>query len=163
MALRFCTKIANLEGDDNQTLRQREGYMRAALSELVSVEDALKWERPNDPFELWWSKNPLLHVLREIRNLNVHLKPSVLSSQQIVVHLAAPRSEDIPINIYFLSDFTVETFSELKNAKRYTPEQISKLVAWFNEFHGHWGIADAIHQGIVALAELLVDRYRLTK
>jgi hypothetical protein len=161
MALRFCARISNLEGSDESSLRQREGYMRAALGELVSVEDSLKWECPDNPFELWWSSNPLLHMLRELRNLNVHLKPSDLVPQEIVVRLGAPESKDFSINIYHLSSLTPEAFSKLRNATRYTPEQISALVDWFNEFHKHWGIGDAIHQGIVALSRLLVGRYAL--
>ena len=135
--------------------------MRAALGELVSVEDTLKWECPNNSFKLWWSSNPLLHILRELRNLNVHLKHSELAPQEITVRLGAPDSKDFSINIYNLSDLTPEAFSKLNNAIRYTPEQISALVNWFNEFHKHWGIGDAIHQGITALSILLVDRYNL--
>lgn len=161
MALRFCTKIANLEGSDEADLRLREGYMRASLAELVSVEDTLKWERPQEPFELWWSQNPLLHVLRELRNLNVHLKPSKFDSREIVVRMAAPGSDDVPINIHLVRDFTVEAFKKLRNSKRYTDQQAVDMVAWFNDFQQHWGIADAIHQGICSTAEILVQKYNL--
>lgn len=135
--------------------------MRAALAELVSVEDTLAWERPGYAFRLWMSENPLLHIMRELRNMNVHLQPSTFAPKEITVQLRVEGSEPIDIEVYTLQDFTVERFRQLDNAKYYTDDQIHDLVEWFNAFHQHWGVADAFHQGICALAREIISRYDL--
>jgi len=161
MALIFCAQIGSADKADQQAIRKCEGYMRATLAELVSVEDTLAWERPGKVFRLWQSANPLLHIMRELRNMNVHLQPSTFGTREISVQLRVEGSVPTDIEIFTLQNFTAERFKQLHNAKRYTEQQVEDLVAWFNTFHKQWGIADAIHQGICVLAVTLIDEYGL--
>lgn len=161
MALTFGAQIGKSDKAGPDDIRRSEGYMRASLAELVSVEDSLAWERPDKKFRLWMSSNPLLHALRELRNMNVHLQPSAFKTNEISVQLRAEGSEPINIEIFTLRDFTAERFKQLKNAKHYTEQQINDLVTWFNAFHERWGITDAIHQGTCALGATLIEKYDL--
>lgn len=161
MALTLGRQIGTSGKPNSDDIRKGEGYMRASLAELVSVEDTLAWERPHKIFKLYESENPLLHVLRELRNMNVHLQPSSFKPKTISVQLRAEGSEPIDVEIFTVQDFTAERFKKLRNAARYSTQQINDLVNWFNAFHGRWGITDAIHQGICALTTTLIEKYDL--
>lgn len=161
-ALHFSLGIAHKMDDESAAYRRREAYMRAALAEFVSVEDVLEWEHPNDPYRIWLSSNPLLHIMRELRNLNIHLPTSQLSTRTISVRWG-DNGDPFDMPIYVIEDLTADKFSQLKNARFYTPEQITQLIDWFNAFHAEWGIMDAIHQAVCYLATALIERYKLAE
>ncbi len=90
---KFCTlcvvlgsgrKTHALYEEEQQDLR--EGFFRAALTELVSIEDilhldlsALGISKPS--LKLNHTTNPLLHLFRELRNHEIHLQHNSLSAK----------------------------------------------------------------------------------
>ena len=91
-AMSFCWFISGgkdtlFHDDLNRRNRLREGFLRAALAEFVSMEETLIRDLDNTnstktAIKINNSSNPLLHILRELRNLEIHLNSSTLSAEQ---------------------------------------------------------------------------------
>jgi hypothetical protein len=82
VALRFCWFISGtkdiLHTDEPRATHLREAFLRATLAEYKSVESALerdlkKLQRNQKAIKITDSKNPLLHLMHEMRNLEIHL------------------------------------------------------------------------------------------
>jgi hypothetical protein len=130
--------------------RLRAGFFRAALAEFVSIEDILKVDfmalgNTKQALKLNETPNPILHIFRELRNHEIHLKHSSFFREERdmlwgnIEHPADARL--VRISIWILDDFTVESFLQLNNVKRnYIYEECCKLVGWLNESQAVWGI-----------------------
>jgi hypothetical protein len=104
--------------------------------------------------------NPLLHLFRELRNMEVHLQHSEFRETKKNVlwgHIDRP-TEATPLTIsnWTLDGVTSQSFSQLRNASKYTPDQIDQMVSWLNTTQEEWGVQE--------LFCLAVDEYcRLLK
>jgi hypothetical protein len=107
--------------------------------------------------------NPLLHLMRELRNLEIHLTSSQLSKANkdvtVIIFDAEHQSQT---TVWTVNDLTVEKFQELRYARnRYTKEEIEKMVNWFNEAQYDWGVSDLLFRAIVEWASAIVKTYSL--
>lgn len=127
----------------------REGCFRAALTEFVSMEEVQGLDYQSNglirkPIRLNEIPNPLLHLFRELRNLEVHLRHSELRPIPKDLLWGNPdrpeEAKPISIDIWVLEGITFESFTLLRNAKNYTEQQIKQLVSWFNETQESWGV-----------------------
>jgi len=133
-----------------ETERLRPGFFRAALAEFVSIEDILKVDLSmlgitKQPLRLNETPKPHLHVFRELRNQEIHLRQSPLSREERDMfwgRIEHPEEATLRrISIWILDGITVESFSQLKNVKRhYNHEERCKLVDWLNQSQAVWGI-----------------------
>jgi hypothetical protein len=136
--------------------------LRAALAELVSVEDVLPLDLTGGPharqrFRMNDSPLPHLHLVRELRNYQLHLKHSPLSKFTSDLMWGHPDrlSEATPISVsrWLLDDVTVESFSRLKNAKHYRPAELAAMINWFNTTQNDWGVHEIILRSAIDYAE----------
>ena len=136
-----CTKL--------EAVRVRAGFFRAALAEFVSMEDVLKIDleslgNAKPALRLNESPNPILHMFRELRNYEIHLKQSPFSHKErdmLWGHIKNPAdASPLRISIWILDGISLESFSQLANAKRYTREELCKFVDWLNQEQAEWGI-----------------------
>jgi hypothetical protein len=74
--------------------------------------------------------NPLLHLMRELRNLEIHLTSSQLSkAKKDVTVILFDTEHQSQTTIWTVSDLTVEKFQELGyTKKRYSEEEIREMV-----------------------------------
>ena len=166
-ALTFCAQVMNCDPDKiPEAARKAGGYFRAALAEYASIEDAFNPERPagTPEFRLHNTRNPLPHILKQLRHLQVHLVANELAKQTISLVLKnLPGAEPVDVTIWTISDLTDAQFNELdafKKYKRYTPAQATEMVNWINTRQPQFGIHDLIHRGLVEAAERIVATYR---
>ena len=162
-ALHFC---GHIESDTENRLRG--GYLRAALAELVSVEDALyRLQRrnalPGEVRRLNHSSNPLLHIVRELRNLGIHLRSSTLDSEKRELlwgHVDRPEdATQVSWTLWWLDDLSLQAFEELNNFKRYDRTAFAKALAWFDEAQRQWGISELVLRAIKEYARELHESY----
>jgi hypothetical protein len=162
-ALYFCGCI---ESDTENRLRS--GYLRAALAELVSVEDTLyrlqrRNELPGGVRRLNHSSNPLLHIVRELRNLEIHLRSSTLDSEKRELlwgHVDRPEdATPVSWTIWWLDDLDLQAFEALYNFKRYDRAAFAKALAWFDEAQRQWGISELVLRAIKEYARELYESY----
>jgi hypothetical protein len=128
----------------------RAGFFRAALTEFVSIEDILPLDLTargiaKQQLRLNETPKPHLHVFRELRNHEIHLRQSSLSREERdmfwgrIEHPEAATLRRVPI--WLLDGITVASFSQLHNVKRnYNHEEVCKLVDWLNQSQAVWGI-----------------------
>jgi hypothetical protein len=91
------------------------------------------------PLKLNGTQDPLLHLFREIRNLEVHLSHSGLRQASKDVLWS---EREVSISIWTLDGVTVQSFQSLRNARHYTRDQIDRMVTWFNDIQQEWGVQE---------------------
>jgi hypothetical protein len=149
---------------DSEAQQLREGCFRAALTEFVSIEEVQSLDYAElgisrAPLRLNETPNPLLHVFRELRNLEVHLRQSELRSQPKDVlwgDMSRPKeATPLTISIWTVEALTPHAFGLLRNAKHYTPDQISKMISWLNAAQNAWGIQEVFLLAVEEYCRLL--------
>jgi hypothetical protein len=132
-----------------EAVRLRAGFFRAALAEFVSMEDILEVDLPTLknlklPWKLNETPNPILHIFRELRNHEIHLRHSPFFREErdmLHGHIEHPADARlVRVSIWILDDISVESFSLLQNAKRYTYEERGRFVDWLNQSQAVWGV-----------------------
>lgn len=64
-------------------------FLRAALAEFCSIEEMQELDRGKGPhFAVTASPNPLLHLLKLMRHMNIHVKSVEVKPQKIGIILA---------------------------------------------------------------------------
>jgi hypothetical protein len=171
-AIKFCWYVSGtpdvLYTDEPKATRIREAFLRASLAEYVSVEDTLKRDLLKlgikaNAIEIIDLPNPLLHLMRELRNLEIHLTSSQLSKAEKAVTVTIFDAEhQSETTIWTVNDLTVEKFQELRFArKRYSKDETEKMVNWFNEAQYDWGVNDLLFRAIIEWASAIVKTYNL--
>lgn len=165
--IRFILKISH-----EDEIKLKEAYLRASLSELVSIEDVLRW-LPGSIFKsniyrLNCSRNPLLHILRELRNYNIHIKSNSMISHRSSVQYGNrhnPSSFDgtlsVEHNMWYVSDIEKNYFIKLYNKRFYSDNEIDAMLSWFNKSQKEWGIGDLIYKGLNSYLEEMINHYEL--
>lgn len=167
-----ATRFVYWAGADSEVLRcpdteaqqLREGCFRAALTEFASIEEvqALDYAElgiSRTPVRLNDTPNPLLHIFREMRNLEVHLRQSALRKHTKSVlwgNMSQP-SEATPLTIaiWTAEALTPQVFAQLRNARNYTADQIAQMISWVNSAQSEWGIQDVFLLAIEEYCRLL--------
>ncbi len=173
-ALKFCWYISGdekiLHAEEPKATRRRESFFRASLAEYVSIEDTLKRDLvklnkvkiTDKTYRITDSKNPMLHIVRELRNLEIHLSSSQLSeNKKDVVWCWKNEEHQHQKTIWTVNDFTVEKFKNLRNAKYYSDKDIKEMVKWLNEAQNDWGIENIIFRSICETTSNIVKIYSL--
>jgi hypothetical protein len=171
-ALRFCWYISAttdvLFAQEPKATRLREAFLRASLAEYVSIEDTLKRDlrRLNiatQPTKIFNLENPLLHIMRVMRNLEIHLTSAQLShSKKDVVIVVSEAEHQSQTTIWTVDDLTVEKFKRPYKVKdNYTESEIELMVKWFNEAQYDWGVNHLLFRAISEWASAIVQRYSL--
>jgi hypothetical protein len=148
--------------------RLREGFLRAALAELVSVEEVLVIDLADlgrsDPV-LRMNDTPLphLHLVRELRNHELHLhhnRLSEFSRDLLWGNITKPEdARPLTASLWVLEGVTPESVGKLKNAKRYSDNEIRTMVEWFNDTQARWGVHEILLRAAKSYAEALCTKY----
>ena len=146
----FCGLAPYPERTGAENLRLREAHLRAALGEFVSMEEALRSDCAGDDVRrIVDSQNPLLHIIKQLRNLQFHLQTSTLTpEQQRVLFMDAEHD----IDIYYINDIGISDFDRLRDANRYADPDKLQMLTWFNESQRVWGAADLVRRAVEAFA-----------
>lgn len=146
----------------------REGLLRAALTELFSVEDVLRLDleelRRSEPvLKMNDTVLPHVHFVRELRNHELHLHHSPLAGfERDLLWGNAAKPEDakrLKLEFWRLEGVTVASFRRLGNAKYYTTDEQRAMVDWFNEVQDDWGVQEVVLRATSAYAEALRTAY----
>lgn len=165
-AINFCARVSA----ESVCTQLREGFLRAALLEFVSIEDVLIQDLKNakinsKPLKCYHTKNPMLHIIHELRNFEIHLHSGKLSSTTISAfwgNIEYPENASpIKHKVWMIDDLTEDGFSRLNNSMYYTKDQIKGLVEWFNTAQKEWGVNFLIHIAVESYCRAIVQQYSL--
>ena len=128
-----------------------KAHLRASLAEFVSIDDALKLKYPSlsEEFSIVQSRNPLFHIMKLLRDYNIHLGVTSLSEFKITAALESKPKAAHDINTLIINNLEVDSLKALKNAKHYSDSELTYLVNNFNTQQLRFGVADLIMKGLV--------------
>jgi len=119
-----------------------EAMRRAALCEFISIGEYIDVVHPSHK-GIWFNEHkesdPILHMLKILRNYNVHIDSSRFSRSKINVSTFFDGEEEHEIEIDLISNLNREGFSKVKSAKNYVTV-IDKMIDAFEEQQRMYGI-----------------------
>ncbi len=151
------------EPDDEDAKRKDEAFIRASLAELVSMEDTLARDLKRNGlaaqrWRMYSCPNPLLHILRELRNMEVHIRTSTVSCFPIRVLYGQDRTPG-RFTVTHLEPISLDDFMQLNNANNYRKEDVCRLLDWFEKSQRVFGIRELILRGIEAYASFIAETF----
>ena len=171
---RFCSAIyfaASIGKENNLYMisakAQAEGYLRASVADFISIEDLLRAMYPNYTVEysLLKSTNPLFHFIKQLRNYNIHLSTTSISSRNISISFASDKSGNAhKIDAYYIDNLDINEFLKLDcfvKHHNYTEDQFSKIIDLFRVEQSKFGVGDLLIRGILEYGKI-VEKF-LTK
>ncbi len=172
-SLRFCWFIIGDEQtlftpDEDSRNALRESFLRASLAEFVSMEQTLERDlentgNRNSAIKIYNSSNPLLPMLRELRNLEIHLTSSTLSAKKIelIIQQNNAEQQNIPVLIWYIDNLTPSDFLSTRNAKYYNPTELERAAGHFLDSQKKYGIKELILNGVTSYSEEIINQYNL--
>ena len=134
-------------------------FLRAALADYCSIEEVQKADKPSAKhLRVKDSVNPLLHLLKLMRHLNIHVKTVQAERRSIPVSFG---DQTFDMDVYVISNLEAADLAVLKNGKRYATHDIDVMVDWFSKAQLHWGAGYVVRVGIESLAQELCSHYGL--
>lgn len=163
--LRFCWHVAyepassNRDATEDTEYRQR--YLRAALAEYASMEDAARWDCQASgrevPPKMTQLRDPRLHVVRLLRNTNIHLRASRLSqARRLAIWDCPDGPEEFEFQMFIVDNLEEEVRPTGK--RKYEPDELDRMISWLEAEQREWGIPNVIHRAAETYAKILVRR-----
>ncbi|HIC0119720.1 TPA: hypothetical protein ACWZMA_000228 [Escherichia coli] len=120
-----------------------ETMLRATLAEFFSLGEYVKEFYPTHGKNIWFNEHvdtdPILHMLKLLRNYNVHVDSSSLSTKPLDVMIPAFPENVVTINVSFVSNLSIEGFSKVKAAPQYR-SCLQKMIDVFEEQQQEFGV-----------------------
>lgn len=133
-------------------------YVRATLAEFCSIEECIKQLYPkldNKQYLIHKSNNPAFHLLKLLRNYNIHLSDSTLSEKSISIALACKPDIEHDMSVWYIDNLDSLAISKLASAKYYSIQEIEKFIEIFDEKQHEFGIAQLLMTIVVQYSEYI--------
>ncbi|MCC4225854.1 hypothetical protein LL295_20400 [Vibrio campbellii] len=160
---RFCSVIymSVMVGDKpvkaNITREAKDvACIRAALCELISIEDYIKQSYPAlafSDYQFYKSQNPILHMFKLLRNYNIHLSHSMLGTKPMKVMVPASLDDVFEIEVEYISNLSVSELRRLHSSKDYSDEQLSQMIECFEVQQHEFGVTTLIIKAALDYSE----------
>lgn len=169
--LEASLKFAWFANGDQDTIRAsepklsrlREAFLRAALAEFSSSDEALARDLEGSGKQylaLHHCPEPHIRIMKELRNMEIHLYSSSLNDSQIEISYDFDEEKQKrQITIWVTEPLTEERFNKLQNARKYSASDISALVKWFNKAQKSWGVTHLLYWAVCDYAQKLLLTY----
>lgn len=157
-SLTFSARMCNVpDSSDGTDVKLREAYCRASMGEFVSMEESIKYDDPNgEHHKIVKSRNPLLHMMKQLRNLQFHILSKSLDNHEQDVVWAGQQST---MRFWYVADIQIDEFNRLNDADRYSDEDKEQMISWFNQSQREWGVNQLILEAVNAYAiEILTEQ-----
>lgn len=147
---------------------RKEAHFRASLTEFVSMEEALSRDLKqigiqSPPLKCVDTTDPVLHIVKALRNLEIHLQSSGLSSFKTTYlfgHKDKPEeAKEMDGEVWYIDDITPDAFNKLRDAKRYHAIDVVDLLNWFNEAQRLWGVYEIVRLAILRYSQQIISKY----
>lgn len=147
---------------DDELASMRAGCLRAALMEFAGMEEALASD-VNDsvpPLRIRDTKNAMLVVLRELRNIQIHVIGTELrSAKRSAVLRWNDQEHQHELTALLIPHSDLDKLKDSHNSSRYDRADFDRAVDWLAQAQEHWGILDVVREGIWAYAKAIVNAH----
>lgn len=120
-----------------------ETMLRATLAEFFSLGEYVKEFYPTYGKNIWFNEHvdtdPIFHMLKLLRNYNVHVDSSSLSTKPMDVASAMFPEKVFTIDVSFASNLSIEGFSKVKAAPQYK-SCLQQMIDVFEEQQHEFGV-----------------------
>lgn len=145
--VRFCWHIAYEGSDKDEEPGKRRKYLRAALAEYASIEEAARLDLGTVAPKMVILDDPRVHIVRLLRHANVHLSASDIRKIGKPARWNGPNGfEDFTFKVYFIPD--IECIRSTREATKYAPHDLSAMINWIDQEQRRWGIQNVIIRAV---------------
>jgi hypothetical protein len=164
-ALRFAANIggdaSSLHVSDSEVPAMRVAYLRAALMEYVGMEEVLPIDLRGlpghgTPTTIWSTENPMLILVRELRNIQLHLVNSELIPEEKEAYFKAEPERMFKIHVQRVAEADLDKLTISKNARCFDSDDFARGVAWLKSAQLRWGIEEIVIESIWEFARRIV-------
>lgn len=158
--LSFCGQMGsqNDELASQEDVAKRRKYLRAALSEFASLDEAAKLDLDGTDRvcpRILSSDDPRLHIVRLLRHANVHLAASKVHRKS---KPAVWVNHEFDFQVFYATDLN-ESIRATNQASNYQPDDLSAMIDWIETEQMEWGLDHLILKTAeVYVRELLQTR-----
>lgn len=162
---RFCSAIymaSKIGGESSKYMLSNKArssaYTRAALAEFSGIDEFIEQnfkQLKRETYIIYKQPNPLFHIMRMLRNYNVHVAESTLSAKEINVALPSKPEETFDIKICYINNLSAEELKQLKSAKDYSKAEIEKMITHFESAQHKFGISDLLVRGVMLYSSVI--------
>ncbi|MCI0667336.1 MAG: hypothetical protein L0Y43_04700 [Methylococcaceae bacterium] len=141
--VQFCFQISHDQFDKANELSGRK-HLRAALTEFVSIEEVAKGDFGREMPKILNLYDGRLHVLRLLRHANIHGKATEIEP---FLRPAVWPGPDGDVEFNYIGYRIPNLMDEVKKSKqwnKYSPADLSSIVAWLEQDQSSWGIQNSI-------------------
>ena len=150
-AIYLASQIELAEGSINLRVEPIKSiYFRAALAELLRVEDITKSYGRHFKFPA--TLNPLLHAIRLLRNYNVHIGSFKLEPGARLVRW---QGNEGVFHSFIADNISATELRRLDSSALYTDAQLTELVALFNTHQRRFGVVQLLYNTTLHIASLI--------
>lgn len=127
-------------------------YTRAALAEFSGIDELIENNFENlkrNDYLIYKQRNPLFHIMKLLRNYNIHVAESTICDKQINVALPLRPQEVFEIKASHISNLSAESLKKLNSAKDYSISELQKMIEHFDNAQHKFGVSDLLITGVV--------------
>jgi len=140
--------------------QNRRKYLRALLSEYVSIEDSAKIDYRSlghkPPNGIQSLPDPRLHAVRLLRHANVHLSASRLSRDSRPAVLNTPKGPEPFDFTLFTVDNVEGSIRTTDAASRYLESDLKPMIEWLEAEQREWGIQNVVVRATEVYVRILL-------
>ena len=133
-------------------------FIRSSLCEFISLEEYISQTYSNlneEIYKISKFKDPIFHMLKLLRNYNIHVESSFLAEKSMQVRTLIKDSPEYEIRVNYISNLNLSSIKSLKSGKYYTDDQILKMIECFENEQHEFGISTLIIKAALEYIERL--------
>jgi hypothetical protein len=162
---RFCSAIymaSKISDDSSKSMLSNKahssGYTRAALAEFAGIDEFIEQnlkQLKREDYTIYKQPNPLFHIMKILRNYNVHVGESTLSEKAMKVALPSKPQEAFEISIRYINNLSADKLKQLKSTKDYSKAEIEKMIVHFDNAQREFGVSALLIRGVILYSSVI--------
>jgi hypothetical protein len=144
---------------EEEIASMQSACVRASLMEFVGMEESLPSE-VRSALRIRDTQNAMLVVLRELRNIQVHVTQSgFISSKRRTVLRWNEKEHEHELVALTIPQADLDRLRDKRKISHYDRADFERAISWLEQAQEHWGIHDVLLQGIWTYARCVVDAH----
>jgi hypothetical protein len=151
----------------------KKGLLRGAIAEFVSIEEVISLDIIRNqiqmaPLKISTTSNPIFHLIKQLRNYNIHLGSSIVNYTEPKSLIRASiddfqngtgykYEEEQPI----IDNLSLTEFNKLRDSNRYSEHDKLEMINWFNSNQRIWGVGHLFYLAVLQYCDDIIKTYNL--